>query len=124
MRVGIDASLWYQHAQFAKGGENPELRLLFFRVLNLLELPIIPLFVFDGRERPKMKRGSKMGKSGSHAMTAKLKSMLTVFGVEWRMVRSFAIVNALLSLCIHGCMEYRLILWTRLEERPKRSLHF
>ena len=30
-RVGIDASLWYKHAAYSKGGENPELRLLFFR---------------------------------------------------------------------------------------------
>ncbi|KAH9830729.1 PIN domain-like protein, partial [Rhodofomes roseus] len=85
-RVGIDASIWYQHAMhIPKKGANPELRLLFFRLLKLAELPFIPLFVFDGRERPQMKRGSKKGKSGSHALTSEFKKLLDVFGMEWRM---------------------------------------
>ncbi|KAI0063521.1 hypothetical protein BV25DRAFT_1837513 [Artomyces pyxidatus] len=84
-RVGIDASLWYAHAVFSKGGENPELRMLFFRLRNLAELPVLPLFVFDGRERPQVKRGSKKGKAGSHMLTAGLKKLLDIFGMEWRM---------------------------------------
>lgn len=76
----------YHHASFSKGGDNPELRCLFFRLRSLAELPILPLFVFDGRERPKVKRGSKMGKSGSHNLTQGLKSLLDIFGMEWRMV--------------------------------------
>ncbi|THH15482.1 hypothetical protein EW146_g5002 [Bondarzewia mesenterica] len=84
-RVGIDASIWYTHASFSKGGENPELRLLFFRLLSLAKLPLLPLFVFDGRERPKVKRGSGLGKSGSHNLTAGFKKLLDVFGMEWRM---------------------------------------
>jgi hypothetical protein len=103
-RVGIDASIWYHHASFSKGGENPELRLLFFRLRNLAKLPILPLFVFDGRNRPQIKvrassrryqavltyryqRGSKMGKGGSHGLTSGMKKLLDVFGMEWRMVR-------------------------------------
>ncbi|KII92167.1 hypothetical protein PLICRDRAFT_172297 [Plicaturopsis crispa FD-325 SS-3] len=85
-RVGIDASIWYQHAHFSTNeGENPKLRLLFFRACKLAELPLLPLFVFDGRERPKQKRGSKMGKAGSHGLTAELKNILDIFGMEWRM---------------------------------------
>ncbi|OCH90241.1 PIN domain-like protein, partial [Obba rivulosa] len=84
-RVGIDASIWYHHAQCSKGGKNPQLRLLFYRLRSLAELPLIPLFVFDGRERPKVKRGSRMGKSGSHNLTAGMKKLLDVFGMEWRM---------------------------------------
>ncbi|KAH8102504.1 hypothetical protein BXZ70DRAFT_928765 [Cristinia sonorae] len=83
-RLGIDISIWYEHAQFAKGGANPDIRLLFYRLLNLLEHPILPLVVFDGRERPRVKRGSKLGKTGSHKLTKKLKEMLDAFGIEWR----------------------------------------
>ncbi|THH33505.1 hypothetical protein EUX98_g629 [Antrodiella citrinella] len=83
-KLGIDASLWYQHASACKGGVNPEIRLLYFRLLNLMELPILPLFMFDGRERPRVKRGSKLGKTGSHLLNKKMKEMLNIFGMEWR----------------------------------------
>ncbi|RDB25347.1 Flap endonuclease GEN 1 [Hypsizygus marmoreus] len=89
-RLGIDVSIWYRHAQYSKEGENPLLRLLFFRLRQLVEMPILPLFVFDGRDRPKVKRGSKMGKSGSHALNAQMKEMLDAFGMEWRMARGEA----------------------------------
>ncbi|KAG2153896.1 hypothetical protein DEU56DRAFT_771728 [Suillus clintonianus] len=84
-RIGIDASIWYQHCVHSKGGENPELRLLFFRLCSLARLPFLPLFVFDGDERPKIKRGSKMGKTGSHSLTSGMKKLLDIFGIEWRM---------------------------------------
>ena len=84
--MGIDASLWYAHAAFAKGGENPDLRLLFFRCLQLAKLAIVPYFVFDGRKRPPVKRGSKKGKSGSHALTPGFKKILECFGWTWREV--------------------------------------
>jgi Holliday junction resolvase YEN1 len=52
----------------------------------LAKLPLLPLFVFDGRDRPKVKRGSKMGKAGSHNLTDGMKKLLDIFGMEWRMV--------------------------------------
>ena len=85
-RLGIDASLWYAHAACAKGGENPQLRLLYFRCLKLAKLAIVPYFVFDGRNRPPVKRGSKKGKSGSHALTPGFKKILECFGWSWREV--------------------------------------
>lgn len=76
-RLGIDTSIWLHHVVFAKGGSNPEIRALFCRLCTLCEsvsktlcvcvahlrviyasstltgcLPIIPLFVFDGQQRP------------------------------------------------------------------------
>ncbi|GLB37248.1 putative xeroderma pigmentosum G N-region [Lyophyllum shimeji] len=89
-RIGIDVSIWYKHAMYSKEGENPQLRLMFFRLRQLSELPILPLFVFDGRQRPKVKRGSKMGKSGSHALTDHMKKMLDAFGMEWRQAKGEA----------------------------------
>ncbi|TCD69961.1 hypothetical protein EIP91_005550 [Steccherinum ochraceum] len=89
-RLGIDASIWYQHAQGSQGGVNPEERLLFFRLCGLAKQPILPLFVFDGRERPRVKRGSKLGKTGSHKLNKKMKEMLDCFGMEWREARGEA----------------------------------
>ncbi|KAL5485173.1 hypothetical protein ACEPAI_7815 [Sanghuangporus weigelae] len=74
---------------YSKGGENPELRLLFFR--SLIRLPLLPLFVFDGRwDRPKMKRGNRMGKSGIPDLTRNMKTLLDIFGIEWREARGEA----------------------------------
>ena len=92
LRVGIDASIWFQHARFSKGGANPEIRCLLFKLFNLSKLPIIPLFMFDGRNRPKVKRGSRMGKSGSHNLSQKMKEMLDICGMEWRVVRRLSYV--------------------------------
>ena len=46
------------------------------------------LFMFDGRERPKVKRGSRMGKSGSHPHAKGFKEMIELFGWDWREVRA------------------------------------
>ncbi|KAG7450933.1 uncharacterized protein BT62DRAFT_926605 [Guyanagaster necrorhizus] len=55
-RIGIDSSIWYQHSVTSKRagdiGDNPELRILFFRLRRLAESPFVPLFVFSGHERP------------------------------------------------------------------------
>jgi Holliday junction resolvase YEN1 len=99
-RIGIDASLWITHSMHMemtgknakKHGEqkdfgtNSTLRTLLWKVARLLRLPVILLFVLDGRQRPKVKRGSKKGKSGSHEGSRDLKTLLDVFGVEWREV--------------------------------------
>ncbi|KIM45153.1 hypothetical protein M413DRAFT_441836 [Hebeloma cylindrosporum] len=82
-RIGIDASIWFHHAAFSKGGENPELRGLFFKLVFLAKLPIVPVFVLDGRLRPKVKRGSKLGKSGSHGLAIHFKRFVNAFGMEW-----------------------------------------
>jgi Holliday junction resolvase YEN1 len=52
-RIGIDASIWYQHCAHSKGGESPDLRLL---VLSFVLIGTAILLLFDF-ERPKVKRG-------------------------------------------------------------------
>ncbi|RAL07706.1 crossover junction endodeoxyribonuclease [Aspergillus homomorphus CBS 101889] len=57
IRVAVDISIWLFQVQAGRGGRNPELRTLFYRLLKILALPIHPLFVYDGQHKPPFKRG-------------------------------------------------------------------
>jgi holliday junction resolvase YEN1 len=57
IRVAVDISIWLFQLQAGRGGQNPELRTLFFRLVRLLALPVHPLFVYDGKHKPPFKRG-------------------------------------------------------------------
>ncbi|CDO75460.1 hypothetical protein BN946_scf184823.g14 [Trametes cinnabarina] len=84
LRVGIDASIWFYHANYGREGENPELRTLFFRCTRLMSAPFLPLFVFDGPKRPDIKRGKRVtGKN--HWLVQGMQEIITAFGFEWRM---------------------------------------
>jgi Holliday junction resolvase YEN1 len=85
-RIGIDASIWFFHAEYGREGENPVLRTLFFRCATLMHSPFLPLFVFDGPKRPDFKRGKKINKT-SNKLIPGMKSILESFGFEWRTVR-------------------------------------
>jgi Holliday junction resolvase YEN1 len=86
LRIGIDASIWFFHAAYGREGENPELRTLFFRCARLMNVPFLPLFIFDGPKRPKIKRGKKIS-GEKHWLVDSMKGMIEAFGYEWRMVR-------------------------------------
>lgn len=47
--------------QAGRGGRNPEIRTLFYRLLKFLALPVHPLFVYDGKNKPPFKRGKAVG---------------------------------------------------------------
>ena len=66
-------------------GENPVLRVLFFRLCRLLALPIIPIFVFDGTDRPAEKRGTRV-KSQPHWLTERFEAFIKAFGFYCYMV--------------------------------------
>lgn len=83
-RIGIDASIWFFHAEYGKEGENPVLRTLFFRCATLMHSPFLPLFVFDGPKRPDFKRGKKINRT-SHKLIPGMKTIVESFGFEWRM---------------------------------------
>ena len=84
--IGIDASIWFFHAAHGREGENPELRTLFFRCVKLVNVPFLPLFIFDGPKRPKVKRGKRIS-GKKHWMVDSMKGIIEAFGFEWRMVR-------------------------------------
>jgi len=83
--------IWMNEAQMAiscvkgpgtQAGENPVLRILFFHLCWLLALPVVPIFVFDGNDRPSIKRGVKV-KTRAHWLTERLQSFIEAFGFHW-----------------------------------------
>jgi hypothetical protein len=85
-------SIWMNEAQMAiqvrlghgtQAGENPALRVLFYRLCRLLTLPIIPIFVFDGPDRPKVKRGINVKTTKPHWLSTPLKKFIDAFSFFW-----------------------------------------
>ncbi|KAL8407627.1 hypothetical protein RB594_006452 [Gaeumannomyces avenae] len=83
LRLAIDISIWQFQAQAAKGGSNPAIRTLFYRLVRLQSHTIKPIFVFDGPNKPAMKRGRRTGggRSGGNVVsTAMAKQLIRLFG--------------------------------------------
>ncbi|EJD47543.1 PIN domain-like protein [Auricularia subglabra TFB-10046 SS5] len=87
-RIGIDASIWFGHTEKLKNrqrlGKNHALRTLFFRCTHLLEVPLLPLFVFDGKDRPSVKRG-KVVHAKSSKLQKKMQELVDAFGFQWHL---------------------------------------
>ncbi|KAK8869946.1 hypothetical protein IAR55_000514 [Kwoniella newhampshirensis] len=83
--VGIDASIWIFHAQVTHYGENPFLRTIFFKITALLQQPVLPVFVFDGPNKPGQKRNQNVaGQFGTgDARSRQFKALLDMCGLEW-----------------------------------------
>ncbi|KAJ5709398.1 hypothetical protein N7493_010732 [Penicillium malachiteum] len=82
IRVAVDISIWLFQVQASRGGKNPELRTLFYRLLNLLALPVHPLFVYDGRHKPPFKRGKRVS-YGSAPIIQRSKDLIERFQFPW-----------------------------------------
>lgn len=80
LRIAIDISIWLFQNQAAKGGTNPALRTLYYRLLRLLSLSIQPIFVFDGPNKPKIKRNKRVGSNGASLPAYLAKQVITLFG--------------------------------------------
>ena len=65
LRIAIDAAIWNFQSHAGQGGKNPALRTLYYRLLKLLALPIHPLFVYDGKNKPLLKRGKAVSRWGT-----------------------------------------------------------
>ncbi|KAJ0423714.1 hypothetical protein BJY00DRAFT_299555 [Aspergillus carlsbadensis] len=77
VRIAVDISIWLFQVQAGRGGKNPELRTLFYRLLKILALPIHPLFVYDGKDKPPFKRGKAVsGRSYGSAPIIQLSKIL------------------------------------------------
>jgi len=56
-----------------------------------MNAPFLPLFIFDGPKRPKVKRGKRIS-GEKHLFVDSMKGMIETFGFEWRMVRLLLVV--------------------------------
>ncbi|TGZ83730.1 hypothetical protein EX30DRAFT_327391 [Ascodesmis nigricans] len=84
LRIAIDASIWsFQVNHGGRGGHNPALRTLYYRLVRLLSLNVTPLFVFDGKERPTFKRGRKTNVHLTPSTIQLCKKLLKIFGVPF-----------------------------------------
>ncbi|GAB1313627.1 hypothetical protein MFIFM68171_03837 [Madurella fahalii] len=79
LRLAIDISIWQFQVQAARGGANPAIRTLFYRLVRLLGLAIQPIFVFDGPNKPAFKRNKRSGR-GDGVATAMAKRLIRLFG--------------------------------------------
>ncbi|KAK3490180.1 uncharacterized protein B0T23DRAFT_420727 [Neurospora hispaniola] len=82
LRLAIDISIWQFQILAARGGSNPAVRTLFYRLVRLLGHAIQPLFVFDGPNKPAFKRNKRSYSYGnSHGVAdAMAKRMICLFG--------------------------------------------
>lgn len=78
----MNASIWIINAGSVGEDDELELRTLFYRCSHMLRSPMLPLFVFDGPDRPAMKRGSLINRE-PHKMEPNLKLILEGFGFSW-----------------------------------------
>ncbi|CAK7273294.1 hypothetical protein SEPCBS57363_005580 [Sporothrix epigloea] len=108
LRLAIDISIWQFQVQAARGGSNPAIRTLFYRLVRLLGMPIQPVFVFDGLNKPLFKRNKRSTGSGDGMATAMAKRMIRMFGfyvhdapgeaeAECALLQQRGVVDAVLS---------------------------
>lgn len=66
-------------------GKNPFLRTILFKICALLQQPVLPVFVFDGPDKPRNKRGqTNYGGFGTRDKHSRqFKELLDQCGLEW-----------------------------------------
>lgn len=108
LRIAIDISIWQFQIQSGKGGTNPALRTLYYRLIRILSCSIQPLFVFDGPNKPPFKRNVRTNPHMASLPNFLAKQMLKLFGfpyysapgeaeAECALLQKEGIVDAVLS---------------------------
>ena len=83
LRIAIDISIWQFQIQSGKGGSNPALRTLYYRLIRLLSCSIQPLFVFDGPNKPPWKRNVRTNPHMASLPNFLAKQMVMLFGFPY-----------------------------------------
>lgn len=108
LRIAIDFAIWSFQAQAARGGANPAIRTLFYRLVRLLSLSIVPVLVFDGPNKPVFKRNKRSRGPGDSVSVAMAKRLVKLFGfhihdapgeaeAECALLQQQGVVDAVLS---------------------------
>jgi 5'-3' exonuclease len=80
LRIAIDVEIWNFQTLFGgQGGKNPALRTLFFRLVKLLALPIHPVFIYDGKNKPLTKRGKTVSRYAMNVESRKSRKLVSLF---------------------------------------------
>ena len=114
-RIAIDAAIWQFQHQASQGGQNPELRTLYYRLIRLLALPIHPLFVYDGPNKPLTKRNKTVSRYGTCLANELSKKLILAFHypvhsapgeaeAECAMLQKEGIVDAVMSQDVDALM--------------------
>jgi len=114
-RIAIDAAIWNFQNQAGQGGKNPALRTLFYKLLKLLALPIQPVFVYDGKNKPLTKRGKTVSRYGTCISNETSKRLINAFRfpchtapgeaeAECAMLQRCGVVDAVMSQDVDAIM--------------------
>lgn len=136
-RIAIDAAIWNFQNQAGQGGKNPALRTLFYRLLKLLALPIQPVFVFDGKNKPLTKRGRTVSKYGTCIPNEMSKKLIDAFRfphhtapgeaeAECAMLQRSGLVDAVMSQDVDAIMfgsNVTLRDWSKESKHNKTATH-
>lgn len=83
LRIAIDVAIWQFQIQAGRGGSDPAIRTLYYRLLRLLSLCIQPLFVFDGPNKPPFKRNKRTGSGGGLVSNMLTKQLIKYFNFPY-----------------------------------------
>src|SRR5579862_7645789 len=85
LRLAIDASVWSFQIQNGQAGSHPALRTFYYRLCRLLQANVLPVFVFNGPDKPPFKRNQRTsGYIREHWETRQMKLLIKAFGfMSW-----------------------------------------
>lgn len=78
---------WIVASSQIQQGRNAVFLSIIARLGRLSELPITPVFVFDGNQREHIKRGIKQNKNKEIFQVSEIKKILAIYGFPWLQVQ-------------------------------------
>lgn len=79
----------FNYPTWSQAGRNPKLKVIYWRLVHLLTLPVIPIFVLDGPSRNRIKRNKTVAVK-NHWLTDDLIHLVSAFGFHVHEVTVFS----------------------------------